>query len=52
MVDDDVLGNNHLGKRHAIEDWPDISLVVEGNVVEDNTLTIVEANMELPVLPL
>jgi hypothetical protein len=44
--------DNHLGKGHSVEDGANVALVVEGNVVQDNTFSVVEANVELPVLPL
>lgn len=48
----DVLRNDHFGKRETVEDGSLVALVVERDVVEDQALTVVEADVELPVLPL
>lgn len=47
-----LLWYNHLGDGHAIKDWSNGALVVVCDVVEYNTLSVVEANVEFPVLPL
>ena len=41
----------HFSKRKSVKDIPDVALVVVGDVVQDNTLAIVEAHMDAPVLP-
>lgn len=50
-----VLGisirHNHLGEGDAIECATFLTLVIEGNVVQDDTLAVVEADMDLPFLP-
>lgn len=43
--------HNHFRKGESVKDWADITLVVEGDVIEDYTLFVIEANMEVPFLP-
>lgn len=47
-----LLRDNHLGQRESVKDGADGALVVEGDVVQHDTLTVAEANVELPILPL
>lgn len=46
-----LLGNNHLDEGQSVEDGAQSSLVIVSNVTKNNTFTIVEADMEFPVLP-
>lgn len=46
------VGDDHFGQGEAVEDGPHVALVVEGDVVEHDALAVVEADVELPVLPL
>lgn len=46
-----AIRHNHLRERKTVEDGTLNALVVEGDVVENDTLLVVEANVELPVLP-
>lgn len=48
----DLLRHHHFRNRHSVEDWSNIPFIVEGNVIKNKTLSIVEANVKLPVLPL
>lgn len=47
-----LLWHDHLRKRHPVEDGTLGPLVVECDVVEDKTFPVVEADVELPILPL
>lgn len=44
--------HHHLGKRHSVEDGSDVASVVETDVAQDDTLTIVESDVNGPILPL
>lgn len=44
--------DNHLSKRKSVEDWSHNTLVGICDVVENNSLLVVETNMNLPVLPI
>lgn len=50
-----VLGvavwHDHFGQRQTVEDWTDIALVVEGDVVQHDTFLVVEADVQVPLLP-
>lgn len=46
------IWNHHLSHGQTIKDRSDISLVIKSNVVEHDTFTVVEAHMNVPVLPL
>lgn len=48
----DLLWHNHLSKGQAVEDRPVCASLIITDVVQDNALTVVETNVELPVLPL
>jgi hypothetical protein len=43
---------NHFRQRETVEDWSNISFVIESDVIEHNAFTVVEANVDTPVLPL
>lgn len=45
------VGDDHLCERETVEHGADISIVIEGNVVQDDTLTVVETNVDVPLLP-
>lgn len=46
------IWNNHLRERQTVEHRSNGSLVVESDVVQHNAFTVVEANMDIPVLPI
>jgi hypothetical protein len=46
------IGYDHLSKRHSVEDRSHVASVVETDVAQDDTLTIVESDMNGPILPL
>lgn len=52
MAEAGLLWHDHLRKRHPVEDGALRSLVVEGDVIKHETLPVVEADVELPILPL
>jgi hypothetical protein len=43
--------DNHLGQRKTIENISDVALVIVGDIVEDDTLTVVKTDVDVPVLP-
>lgn len=47
-----TVWDDHFGERKSVEDGADGALVVEGDVVEHDAFSVVEADVELPVLPL
>ena len=46
-----AVGNNHLGKRKTVENWSHNTLISISDVVEDNSLLVIESYVNLPVLP-
>jgi hypothetical protein len=46
------IRNYHLCQRETPENWSNIALVIECDVVQDNTFTVVETNVDAPILPL
>jgi hypothetical protein len=46
-----TVRDHHLRERQAPEDGSLSALIIEGDVAQDDTLTVVEANMNLPLLP-
>ena len=45
------VGNHHLGERQTVEHRADVALVIICDVIEHDTLAVVEANVDVPVLP-
>lgn len=46
-----TVGDYHFGEGEAVEDASFGAFVVVGDVVEDDTFTVVEADVDFPVLP-
>src|SRR5579862_6770164 len=46
-----AIRDNHLSQTKPIEYWTNISLVVVSNIVQYDSLSVIEPNMEAPVLP-
>ena len=46
-----TVGDDHLGEGEAVEDAPFGALIVVGNVIEDDAFPVVEADVNLPILP-
>lgn len=46
-----AVGNNHLSKRETVHDGANLALIIEAKVAEDETFSVVETNVHLPVLP-
>ena len=48
-----AVWDNHFGKRKSVEDWADfvLGLIEVADVVEDDPFSVVEANMDRPILP-
>jgi len=46
------VGDRHLDDGEAVDDGADAALVLEADLVEHEPLAVVEAEAELPLLPL
>lgn len=42
----------HLSKTKSIEYWSNVSFIIISDVVQYDSLSIIETNMEVPVLPI
>lgn len=47
-----TVRDHHFCQRETVEDRTDVSLVIESDVVQNDTLAVVEANVDAPLLPL
>lgn len=45
------VGDDHFREGQTVKDGADVALVVVGDIAEDDALAVVEANVEVPVLP-
>ena len=46
-----AVGDNHFGEGEAVEDAPFGALIIVSDVVEDDAFAVVEADVDLPILP-
>ena len=46
-----TVRNHHLGQGKSVEDAPLIAFVVIGNIVQNYTFAVIEADVYLPILP-
>lgn len=46
-----AIWNHHLGQGQPVEDVANVALVVVRDVVEHNAFAVVEANVDIPILP-
>jgi hypothetical protein len=46
-----AVRDDHLSQGQSVKHWSDSSLVIICDVVEDNSLLVVEADVNIPVLP-